>query len=105
MNTQIEASPRRLSHRLGIILAAVYFLLAAVVFALIASQPPDDGLEWLPTVWLSMPWFKLGDRFLIPGILINTVLLYFFGVAIQLAYREFRASAKSTDPPTKEIRD
>jgi hypothetical protein len=95
MNTQIESTPQRLFHRLGVILAAVYFLLAAVVFALIASQPPDDGLEWLPMVWLSMPWFKLGQSFLIPGILINTVLLYLFGVAIQLAYRELRASAKS----------
>jgi hypothetical protein len=87
VSNQAETTPRRLPHRLGIGFAAGYLLLAAAVYALIASHPPDDGLEWLPLVWLAMPWFKLGQAMLIPGILLNAAILYLCGVLIQLVWR------------------
>ena len=86
MSTQAPTTPKQL-HRLGIGLAAAYILLAAGVYLLIASQPSDDGLKWLPFVWLAMPWCKLGAFFLIPGVLINAGLLYFCAVAMTRARR------------------
>jgi hypothetical protein len=87
MSTQSEAAPLRSRHRLGICLAAGYIVLAVAVYMLIASRPPDDGLEWLPFFWLGMPWSRLSQGFLIPGILVNAVLLYFCGFLIQFAWR------------------
>lgn len=87
MGMQSGAVPRRSRHRLGICLAAGYIVLAVVVYALIASQPPDDGLEWLPFFWLGMPWSALNQSLMVPGILVNAALLYSCGFLIQLAGR------------------
>ena len=93
MNAPDEATPRPLPQRWGIILAAAFILLATAVYAVIASQPADDGLEWIPLVLLAMPWFKLGQNFLIPGILINATLLYLCGILLQLAWRTLNKAA------------
>jgi hypothetical protein len=87
MSTQSEIAPRRKRLRLGIGLATGYIVLAISVYVLIARQPPDDGLEWLPLYWLALPWSMLDQSLLIPGILINAVLLYGCGCVIQLAWR------------------
>lgn len=87
MGTQSEAAPRRSRNRLGIGLAAGYIVLAVAVYMLTVSQPPDDGLEWLPFFGLAMPWSALNQSLLIPGIIVNAVLLYLCGFLIQLAWR------------------
>jgi len=87
MSAQTRSDARHHSRRLAIGLAVGYLLLAALVFALIASQPPDEGLEWMPLVWLASPWFGLSPSLLLPGILLNAGLLYVAGLGIQALLR------------------
>jgi hypothetical protein len=74
--------------RPGIVLGLVYLFLVVAVYALTASQPADDGLEWLPFMWLSAPWCWLGDGtgnifWFVPGFMANALLFYFLGAFIE----------------------
>ena len=75
---------------LGISLAAVYVLIVVAVYVLTAASPPDDGLEWLPFVYLSMPWYAVGSWLLFPGFILNAGLLFLLGTLIQKLWRRMR---------------
>ncbi|MGA7107533.1 MAG: hypothetical protein WBY75_07305 [Terracidiphilus sp.] len=63
---------------LGVALGVAYLLFAALLFGVTASHP-DDGLEWIPFLYLTMPWSALGPStglsLAIAGAFINAVLI------------------------------
>jgi hypothetical protein len=63
---------------LGIAFGVAYLLFAALLFGVTASHP-DDGLEWIPFLSLTMPWSALGPStgvsLAIAGAVINAVLI------------------------------
>ena len=68
----------------GFYLAATYVLIVVVVFALTASttKPSNVGLDWIPFVLLSMPWYALDARLLVPGLIVNACLMYLLGTLL-----------------------
>ena len=68
-------------NRGGLRLAAIYILVVGVVFAVTAfnTEPSNLGYDWIPFTLLSMPWYRMGDRFLLPGLVANTGLMYLLG--------------------------
>jgi hypothetical protein len=73
----------------GFYLAATYVLIVVVVFALTASttKPSNVGLDWIPFVLLSMPWYALDVRLLAPGLIVNTGLMYLLGTLLHALWR------------------
>ena len=73
----------------GFYLAATYVLIVVVVFALTASitKPSNVGLDWIPFVLLSMPWYALDVRLLVPGLIVNTGLMYLLGTLLHALWR------------------
>ena len=65
----------------GFCVAATYVLIVVVVFALTASttKPSNVGLDWIPFMLLSMPWYALDIRLLVPGLVLNAGLMYLLG--------------------------
>jgi hypothetical protein len=76
----------------GFYLAATYVLIVVVVFALTASttQPSNVGLDWIPFVLLSVPWYALDVRLLVPGLIVNTGLMYLLGALVHALWRRIR---------------
>jgi len=76
----------------GFYLAAIYVLTVVVVFALTASttKPSNVGLDWIPFVLLSMPWYALDVRLLVPGLIVNTGLMYLLGALVHALWRRIR---------------
>ena len=68
---------------------AVTYVLIVVVFALTASttKPSNVGLDWIPFVLLSMPWYALDVRLLVPGLIVNTGLMYLLGTLFHALWR------------------
>jgi hypothetical protein len=68
---------------------AVTYVLIVVVFALTASttEPSNVGLDWIPFVLLSMPWYALKVRLLVPGVIVNTGLMYLLGTLLHALWR------------------
>ena len=79
----------------GFYLAAIYVLTVVVVFALTASttKPSNVGLDWIPFVLLSMPWYALDVRLLLPGLIVNTGLMYLLGTLLHALWRRIRLAA------------
>ena len=98
MNAPSQTQQQHLSHRLGIVLAILYLLLVTAIYAVIALQPANDGLEWLPLFWLAMPWSGIGKDLLIPGILLNTVCLYAGGIVASILCRWIRQRGSPASP-------
>ena len=73
----------------GFSVAATYVLIVVVVFALTASttKPSNVGLDWIPFVLLSMPWYALDVRLLVPGLIVNTGLMYLLGTLFHALWR------------------
>jgi hypothetical protein len=71
-------------NRLGIYAAATYLFIVALVYVLTAytGKTDDTGLEWIPFVMLAMPWPKIDARLLLPGMIINAVILYLLGTLV-----------------------
>ena len=65
----------------GFCVATTYVLIVVVVFVLTASttKPSNVGLDWIPFVLLSMPWYALDGRLLVPGLIVNAGLMYLLG--------------------------
>ena len=68
----------------GFCFAATYVLIVVVVFALTASttKPSNVGLDWIPFVSLSMPWYAVDVRLLVPGLIVNAGLMYLLGTLL-----------------------
>jgi polyferredoxin len=92
----LKAASNARPSRLGIIVAALYVFLVLVVYAITASSKPSGlGYEWIPFIFLAMPWTLMGERLpiLIFGFLVNTGILYLFGALIEkFLRRTFRKS-------------
>ena len=73
----------------GFSLTATYLLIVVVAFALTASttKPSNVGLDWIPFVLLSMPWYALDVRLLVPGLIVNTGLMYVLGTLLHALWR------------------
>jgi len=73
---------------LGIALGIAYLLFAALLFGVTASHP-DDGLEWIPFLSLTMPWSaSTGLSLAIAGAVINAVLIV--GIVVEIQRLIFR---------------
>jgi hypothetical protein len=68
----------------GFCVAATYVLVVVAVFALTAltTKPSNVGLDWIPFVLLAMPWYFLNPRLLLPGLIVNTGLMYLLGTLL-----------------------
>jgi hypothetical protein len=86
MNDTGKPRPRRL----GIYLAAIYILIVVAVYIGTVSSRPDDGMEWIPFVFLSMPWYAMSPNLLFPGFVANAGLLFLAGTLIQTMWRRMR---------------
>jgi hypothetical protein len=73
----------------GFYLAATYMLIVVVVLALTAAttKPSNVGLDWIPFVLLSMPWYALDARLLLPGLVVNAGLMYLLGTLLHALWR------------------
>ena len=73
----------------GFCVAASYVLIAIVVFALTTSttKPSNLGFDWIPLALLSMPWYALHVRLLVPGLIVNTGLMYLLGALFHALWR------------------
>lgn len=85
----MEIEPKFRS-RAGVYVAGVYILLAVGIFVLTAFGHHDDGMEWIPFALLASPWFQIGQRLLIPGLIANAILLYAIGTIIGTAVLRIR---------------
>jgi len=70
---------------IGLWFAVPYVIIVVVVFAVTATttNPSKVGLDWIPFIMLSMPWYDLDTRLLFPGFIANTALLYLLGAILE----------------------
>jgi hypothetical protein len=73
----------------GFSVAATYALVVVVVFAFtaITTKPGNAGYDWIPSILLSMPWYGLDARLLVPGLIANVGLMYLSGTLLQTFWR------------------
>jgi hypothetical protein len=85
---------RTLLKRGGCCFAASYVLIVIVVFALIAAttKPGNVGLDWIPFLILAWPWPWIAQGLLLPGLIVNTALMYAFGALSQRFWHTLRHS-------------
>ena len=69
----------------GLCLATIYALVVIVVFVLtaVSTKPSNVGLGWIPFTLLSMPWYAINHSLLLPGLLLNTSIMYLLGTMLQ----------------------
>ncbi len=69
----------------GFCVSATYVLIVITVFAFTAAttKPSNVGLDWIPFILLSMPWYALNTRLLFPGLVANACLMYLLGTILQ----------------------
>jgi hypothetical protein len=86
--------PRTLLSRRGCYLAGAYVLIVIVVFALTAAttKPGNAGLDWIPFLILAWPWPWIAQGLLLPGLIVNTALMYMFGMLSQRLLHTLRHS-------------
>jgi hypothetical protein len=70
----------------GLWLGAIYLIAVIVAYAIIAytTKPGNVGYDWIPFVLLAMPWYRLYPPLLLPGLLINTGLMYLLGTLLHM---------------------
>jgi hypothetical protein len=71
-------------NRGGFCVAAFYFLVVVVVFAFTAytTKPDNVGYDWIPFILLSVPWYGISTRLLLPGLIANVGLAYLLGMLL-----------------------
>jgi len=85
--------------RLGVWLAIIYIATVVAVYFLTAltTKPDDVGLDWIPFLMLSMPWWYVFTRLItpnsllpaIPGFILNAGILYLLGMLIGNLWRHY----------------
>jgi hypothetical protein len=72
----------------GFCVLATYVLIVVVVFAFTASttKPSNVGYDWIPFILLSMPWYAINQRLLLPGLIANAGLMYLLGTLLQACW-------------------
>jgi hypothetical protein len=73
----------------GFCVAAAYALIVVLVLVLTASttRPGNAGLDWIAFILLSMPWYGLDARLLVPGLIANAGLMYLMGTLLHIFWR------------------
>lgn len=73
----------------GFCVSATYVLVVVLIFALTAltTKPSNVGLDWIPFFLLASPWSLLNPRLLLPGLVLNAVLLYLLGTLLYKLWR------------------
>ena len=71
----------------GFCVAATYVLIVVVIFTFTASttKPSNVGYDWIPFILLSMPWYAINQRLLLPGLIANAGLMYSLGTLLQFS--------------------
>ncbi|MGA3069704.1 MAG: hypothetical protein ABSD43_05755 [Terracidiphilus sp.] len=101
MKAELKARP----NRLGIYAAAAYVLIVAGVYAATeyGGKPSGLGYEWIPFIWLAMPWYfwvpssmlnarwydMVAPELCILGIILNASILYMVCKVLELLRRRF----------------
>ena len=69
--------------------AATYLFIVALVHVLTAytDKKDDTGLAWIPFFMLAMPWPRIDARLLLPGLIINSVILFLIGTLVEKFWR------------------
>ncbi|HYK63245.1 MAG TPA: hypothetical protein VEV85_27660 [Bryobacteraceae bacterium] len=73
----------------GLCVAAAYVLVPVAVFVMTAltTKPDNVGLDWIPFVLLATPWYFLNPGLLLPGLMVNAVLMYLLGALLHMLWR------------------
>jgi hypothetical protein len=81
--------PARPRARLGLWLAAIYFILAAALFLVTAlnTKPGNVGLDWVPFMVLTAPWSGMSPILAIPGVFLNALALWVVGTVAEKIIR------------------
>jgi len=68
----------------GFCVSATYILVVLVVFTFTAAtaKSGNAGYDWIPFILLSMPWYRLDARLLVPGLIVNAGFMYLLGVLL-----------------------
>jgi hypothetical protein len=92
MTIESVSLPPRRKARLGLWLGCIYLALAAALFlvTLLTTNPGNVGLDWIPFVLLGMPWSRHDMALAVPGVLLNAVILWALGTALQVLVRNLR---------------
>jgi hypothetical protein len=77
--------PKRKHPKLGIWLSAIYLVivLAVYIVSAITTTPDKVGYDWIPFWSLALPWSAKSAQLLLPGFLINALLLCLLGTVLQ----------------------
>lgn len=88
-NTIVKITLSSRLDRGGCYFASAYVVLVVVVFTATAATTDRSkvGLDWIPFTILALPWFALDARLLVPGLIANTVLMYFLGAALHRVWQ------------------
>jgi hypothetical protein len=73
----------------GFCVAVTYVLTVIVVFVFTAAttRPGNVGLDWIPFILLSVPWYGLKPRLLFPGLIANIGVMYLAGTPLETFWR------------------
>lgn len=88
-NKCVKATLRNHLNHGGCWFAGTYVLIVVAVFLWTAAttKPSNVGLDWIPFALLSMPWYWLDPRLLVPGLIVNAGLMYLLGTLFQVFRR------------------
>jgi hypothetical protein len=75
----------------GLCVATTYALVVIFIFVLTAinTKASNVGYDWIPFVLLSMPWYALNPKMLLPGLVVNAVVMYLLGTLLQAFWSKF----------------
>ena len=85
----LRATLKNRVNRGGFCATTIYILIVAAVFTFTAynTKPSNVGLDWIPFMLLSMPWYGISTQLLLPGLVANAVLMYLLGTLLDSFWR------------------
>ena len=100
----MEDRPQRKRNFGGIYLAGTYIVLVSAVYGLTAYSSymhPDDGMQRIPFALLASPWFEMSQNLILPGLIVNALVLFAIGtIAGAILRGNFRKKAQHGEPET-----
>ncbi len=76
----------------GLCVATTYMLVVILVFVVTAvnTKPSNVGLDWIPFMLFSMPWYFINPQLLLPGLAVNAAIMYLLGTVLEAFWRRVR---------------
>lgn len=76
----------------GFRFAAAYLALVVAIFAftVATTKPSNVGLDWIPFITLSMPWYWFYPQLFNPGFIVNAGLMYLLGTMLHMVWLRIR---------------